>query len=628
MKKIAALCAAVILLVCSTFPAFADDGGFTITNYQVEAVLHENNVVEQTETIDVNFSRRRHGIYRSLPEYMYVSRRIDGKKTVMKYRNRIKAVKVSGAPFDVDSEDDFCLIRIGDEDRTVIGDQRYLISFRYVMPDDRTEDSDFLFYSLLGAEWNTTIDHFSFRMAFDKPLPKASLNHFHVFSGRYGGETQEFPVQYNLTETEITGQADKIGSNQAITVFADLPEGYFTGEVTTPSKPAWVFSALTLLVSSYTILRALLTRRKKPVQTVEFYPPDGVCSAEVGYIIDHSADNEDLISLILWWAQKGYITIEELPDKKNRRGKHSRLILHKEKKLPNDAPEYMSTFFKALFDGTSTIDLRDLDSSFVQGLTSARLMLRKEFRQERALYAGEGQTIILIVVLGLLFGCMLAFSSSIALLENLMFGIVACFALIVLGFVGRGVWFSAKFSTMRKKLGGIAVILICLAVIAGQVLLSRSDHLLPLNLLWGGFAAVAAAGLLCGRITQPTDYNVEITGKLLGLRHFIKTAELPRLKLLVEDNPSYYFDILPYAMVFGLTDLWAKQFRELAVKQPQWYDGDCSLFDYWYFNHIIHHCVQETIIHVAAEAAVDAAGSSVSGGFSGGGGGGGGGGSW
>lgn len=77
--------------------------------------------------------------------------------------------------------------------------------------------------------------------------------------------------------------------------------------------PVWVFWAFAgagALLAAYTLLRALSARRRAPVVTPECTPPDGVSSAEVGYIIDNSADDRDILSLILWFASKGYLAVE------------------------------------------------------------------------------------------------------------------------------------------------------------------------------------------------------------------------------------------------------------------------------------------------------------------------------
>ena len=45
-----------------------------------------------------------------------------------------------------------------------------------------------------------------------------------------------------------------------------------------------------------------------------------------------------------------------------------------------------------------------------------------------------------------------------------------------------------------------------------------------------------------------------MAGRLLGLRKFIEESELPRIRALAAENPEYFYDVLPYASVFGLEE--------------------------------------------------------------------------
>jgi hypothetical protein len=51
------------------------------------------------------------------------------------------------------------------------------------------------------------------------------------------------------------------------------------------------------------------------IPTVEFYPPPELTSADIGYIFDNQVDTKDITSLILYWASKGYLAIEETMEK-------------------------------------------------------------------------------------------------------------------------------------------------------------------------------------------------------------------------------------------------------------------------------------------------------------------------
>lgn len=161
----------------------------------------------------------------------------------------------------------------------------------------------------------------------------------------------------------------------------------------------------------------------------------------------------------------------------------------------------------------------------------------------------------------------------------------------------------------------------------------------PLPILLLGAEAVIV--LFSGYLVKDTEYKAEAVGKLLGLKEFIRVAEAPRLQMLMDQNPQYYYDILPYAMVFGLADKWAKRFEGLSVPPPNWYGGYAyergMPFDPYGFQRGLHRSVVTTMHQANTKAAASeissgsasSTASSSSGGFSSGGGaGGGGGGRW
>jgi uncharacterized membrane protein len=159
-----------------------------------------------------------------------------------------------------------------------------------------------------------------------------------------------------------------------------------------------------------------------------------------------------------------------------------------------------------------------------------------------------------------------------------------------------------------------------------------------IELVW--FAAVLfvllmAASLAVVYMQQRTKKSIELMGRLLGLKNFIETAELDRINMLVEENPNYFFNVLPYAYVMGLTDKWAKNFEKINVTKPIWYTSrsEMDMFDVWMMSRMMNSCnrsISNNIRYTAHEDSGSGGGgfSSGGGGFSGGGFGGGGGGSW
>ena len=126
-------------------------------------------------------------------------------------------------------------------------------------------------------------------------------------------------------------------------------------------------------------------------------------------------------------------------------------------------------------------------------------------------------------------------------------------------------------------------------------------------------------------IDKRTDYGIDLYGRIKGFRNYLITAERQHLIALVDQDPSYFYKILPYTYVLGVTDAWVEQFEGIAMEAPGWYSGyGHSYFNYYAFNSFM----RNTMTSTQAAMTSSPSSSSSGGGFSGGGGGGGGGGSW
>ena len=137
------------------------------------------------------------------------------------------------------------------------------------------------------------------------------------FSSGYTGSTNSSNVIYAVSGNTITGGINSmLTSGQALTIRLTLPEGYFIGA----GHKIDGFSVFTIIICLIFILIADRLWRKygkdeQVIETVEFYPPEGYNSAEIGYLYEGRASNESIISLLIYLADKGYIKIEETEEK-------------------------------------------------------------------------------------------------------------------------------------------------------------------------------------------------------------------------------------------------------------------------------------------------------------------------
>ena len=129
-----------------------------------------------------------------------------------------------------------------------------------------------------------------------------------------------------------------------------------------------------------------------------------------------------------------------------------------------------------------------------------------------------------------------------------------------------------------------------------------------------------------------TELGIHYLGKLIGLKRFIETAEKDRLEMMVHDDPTYFYKILPYAYVLNVSDVWSKKFESIAIEQPDWYVGSTPHLNSYLFMRNFSHTLSsmnQVMTSIPQSSGKGGGGfGGGGGGFSGGGFGGGGGGSW
>lgn len=618
-KKVFAFLFAFILCF-GCIDVYADDGGYTIDDYKVNAIYHSNNTIDVKEVINVNFSSNRHGIYRNIPETMYVN--LDEK-----YKLSIKNITVMNDEYEVDYDSGNRVIQIGSEDYTIIGPHTYTLTYTIVIPEDYHSDLDFIYYSVLGNNWDTTINHFSFDIQFEKALTEKEMSNIEVFSGNLGNQSNDLNVQPSITSNSITGSAYDIGPKQAITIFGKLRKNYFVGAKQTTSKVPFVFLGLAILFGLYSLVRCLLLKKTHITPIVNFYPPKDMDPAMVGTIVDESVDQEDLMALIPYWASKGYLTISETSDD---------LILTKVEGHEPPVLNHQKKIYKGLFKYKDSVKLSNLSTNFGKAMNDAKEALNNEFSGDKKLSKIDHGFVTTILAMICMIVCIL-FNTRYSIVDNLIETILATFTFVIMMVMNYSAAASSVFNKNKlgvlKKALSVALVLIVIYFIYRQT--QSIVSIVSFEFMVIGIVATTLPILFSSKFNVVSDYFKSVAGDLLGFKDFIEKAEVPQLERLSAENPSYYYDVIPYAMVFGLSEMWTKKFSTIPLAQPDWYDSYYSdpYTSYFYYRMLtrsMYEPIHQNLLDYQTEqmkSTADSMGSSF-GGFSGGGAGGGGGGSW
>lgn len=627
MKKLRRLSFVICLVIMGLWYGVTvkaeDTAGYIMEHYHTDITVMEDGTVFVNEKLDVNFTEPRHGIIRAVPE-SFVYRGEDDK--VYAYKTKVTDISVVDDRYVVDSESGYRTIQIGDEDTTITGRKTYTISYVIELGSDRIEDYDMLYYDLLGADMDCVVEQVDFSISFEK---EADMEKIQFYCGPVGSTSAD-GVTYEVTDGKITGSTTRqLKPGEAVTVFIKLPADYFTGVKT--YKPFLMMGGIVLLLSATAFAWFLFMKtrgQRHVVQTVEFYPPEGMTSAEVGYIIDGMANEEDILSLFVWLADQGYVRIT---------GEGQNMTFTKVKDLDRIAPQYLKVFFRGMFKRRVTVTMRELTEDFYESYESARSCLNDYFSGKRKLSDSKITMAGFCVILGSVAAEFLALLGCGGTVDDRLaiYALIACIVLVAGGLLLNAMWHQHLFG----KKSHMVIVYAILTVIYGicMILFLRRNtffvNLYPMMIFVTGYIAV----LIAAATYRFTDYKIEMSGKLLGLRNFIETAELDRLQMLVDENPEYFYHVLPYAYVFGLTDKWIKQFETIALEPPLWYGG----YEYRTRPFVLHHMVHDlqdgcrkgirtmNETHAAKLAESSGGGSGFSGGgFSGGGAGGGGTRSW
>lgn len=79
------------------------------------------------------------------------------------------------------------------------------------------------------------------------------------------------------------------------------------------------------------------------------------------------------------------------------------------------------------------------------------------------------------------------------------------------------------------------------------------------------FISIFITGIFIILMRQKTDYGEIIKSRILGFRSYLLTAEKDILNGMVDKNPNYFYDILPYTYVLGISDKWISNFDNSMV---------------------------------------------------------------
>lgn len=439
-------------------------------------------------------------------------------------------------------------------------------------------------------------------------------------------------MQYSVNGNVITGSIKSpLKSSQGVTIRLTLPDKYFFNIITLFDKIIKFiikqYMKIILCIGAIFLLRAFIIwfkygKDEKVIETVEFYPPKGYNSAEIGYMYNGRVTDEAIISTLIQLANKGYIKIEEV-EKKGAIKKKTFRIIKLKKYVENDYIQ--KTFFDGLFKNgepdPDALDLyiksaeqsgekiskykinqlkkrlpvkvvteRHLKNKFYTTINSIKKHL--DYDEDKIYQKNDSRQLkikSMISKISFLALCNIFIQSDINIFYKILTVVALQFSLSKL--------IDKIFFHRRKTVGNI----ISFIIFTGITFYFTKNYIYPMmlqNIEIKNFYIIILLGIFALAIlyllmSKRTNYGNKILGQIKGFRRFLENAEKGQLETLVEENPEYFYDILPYTYALGVSKKWIKQFETIAIRPPDWFDTSYATFNTSDFTHFLDDTVRD-----------------------------------
>ncbi len=571
-----------------------------IVSYVVDIQILRDDSIVVRETIVYDFgSNERHGIIRDVPTTLRYNDRFDRIYPL----DVVSVTATAGASSQYTTEvvgAGTTRIKVGDPDRTVTGEHTYVLTYRVEGALNGFADHDELFWNAIGSDWPVPIEKAAVSVTAPGPIGRVAC---------YTGPTgSRLPCGSTSVKNDVgTFTQRALDPFEALTVVVGLSKGAVAEPspilrerrtlrraFSTSPPVAGAFAVLVVVVIAWFGRLMWKTGRDRRYQgsqvdvvmgapegtpeqavplfegdasaPVEFAPPGDLRPGQVGTIMDEVANPLDVTATVIDLAVRKHLVIQEIP-KTGWFGKPDWKLTKLEK--PDDPLlEYESVLVRGLFEDGDEVTLSSLKTKFVSRLHDVQAALYRDA-------------------------------------------------------VSKG-WFSARPDQVRQRWVGIGIGVLAVGIFLEFAAIAWTKlALLPLAVILGGLLLLFGARWMPRRTAKGTG----MVRRVRGFRTVIATAETNMARFAEKENLFTRF--LPYAIVFGLTEKWAKAFA--ALGQPpadmSWYVST-NPFAYMAFSE----AMDGFTVTAAGTIVSTPSGSGHSGfgggGFSGGGGGGGGGGSW
>ena len=558
--------------------------GFTIENYNVKLKVNDNNSVDVTEELTINFYEEgHHGIYKVVPRWLEYTPK-DG-KTISR-ESKIKNLKAIGEEYSLDKSNGKDRIKIGSANYTLpIGNKTYTITYQYDMGNDPFDGYDEFIFHAYGDYWGTRINNASLEITMPKNFDENSIK---FFNDKNRNNDITSIVDYYVLDNKIFANVDSdYDLRKSLTIDVLLPEGYFVNESNNYGFISLIMCISIVIISIIVFMKWLRYGKDNRIESdnLEFNPPEGLDAASIGYIYKKESGVKLAISIIFELASKGFIRIDETEDKKVKTitnlcpididSEIKRKVVISKIKDARSAKD--KKLMEELFSGNKTnVTIKEnikgfysncnnliskgyikIESDSIGNYTESQLLDLENSLRAKAFNGKPNMTSNEKIVFDKLFE-----NGNVNVLsEDKTFYQV----------------FSELSNNLKNELDdkindiisyknmAITSILFFISTVYFIFAFSIVEDLNPNYKVVYIFAfiSIIITFIMVAIMDRKSDYGENLYAKIEGFKKYIEITEKDKIDSLSKERPNYFYEILPYAYVLGVSKTWVGKYENV-----------------------------------------------------------------
>ena len=513
---------ALALCLCMVFGlALTVRADNTASSIQIYASVDENGKADVTMTVRIRLEQPVESLYFPLPLRAEDIRLNDGNATHTKNGSSTQ-VKLPSSVTD----------HVGD----------HVLTFKYKIPnvvsmveDPQTKKSRLTLELPLLSGFEFPVQSVTLAVM----LPENIEGRPQFKSTYYQADIDKL-LSVTISSNMINGQiTQQLKDRETLTLTMVVPESMFDGVSTHVRVGNPEIVPMLICVALALVYWIIFLRSKPLLRQRRNSPPDGITAGELGVRLTFSG--ADLTAMVFSWAQMGYILIQ-LDDR-------GRVWLHKKMDMGNERTAFEIKIFQSLFGRR---DIAEATGKRFAELSRHLMKLNPSRKTLNHPKCGNSK-IFRYCMCGVMLFCGVCYAMNFT-------GMAAMQVIlsIFLGALGAAAGWLIQSGMYRIHLRDKSGLYLSLGIGAAWILLG----------LWAGVWLIGLlcalsqwiAGLMAAYGGRRSELGRQNASQILGLHVYLRKADRAELKRIQENDPEYFYNLLPFALALGVEGTFAGRF--------------------------------------------------------------------